>query len=95
MQVRSRARLALLRATEEALDRYPEHTVAVVRSALERSARRRTGSRFDARTMTLALTIRAIDVHPVVAERLVRLWLRRAAQQHRAAQQRRVAELSS
>ncbi len=86
MQVRSRARLAALRVTEEALDRYPDHTVAVVRSALERSARRRTGRRFESRTVLLALTIRAMDVHPVVAERLVRLWVRRAAQQHRAAQ---------
>ncbi len=84
MRARAHARLALIRATEQALDKYPDRTLALVRATLERSARQRTENRFESRVLMVALTIRAMDVHPVVAERLVRLWLRRAAQRHLA-----------
>lgn len=77
MQVRGRARLALLRATEEALERYPEHTVAVLRSRLGKAAQRRDGEPLNRRQVTAALAVRAIDVHPAVGERLVRWWLQR------------------
>ncbi len=81
MQGRTRARLALIRATEEALERRPDLTVAFVRSRLERAAQRRDGEPLDSRVVLARLTIRAIDVHPAVGERLVRLWLRRARRQ--------------
>lgn len=78
MQARARTRLVVIRATEEALDRYPDRTVAMVRGRLERTARRCDGEPLDSRTVLAGLAVRAIDVHPVVGERLVRLWLRRA-----------------
>jgi hypothetical protein len=81
IQGRARARLALIRATEEVLARRPDLTVAFVRSRLERAAGRRDGEPLDSRVVLARLTIRVIDVHPVVGERLVRLWLRRARQQ--------------
>jgi hypothetical protein len=84
VQARARTRLAMIRATEEALDRRPELTVAVVRSQLERSARRRTDEPL-ARRVGTDLALRAIDVHPAVGERIVRLWLRRAAERERQA----------
>jgi len=71
----------LIRVTEEALDRYPDRTVAMVRGRLERTARRCDGEPLDSRTVLAGLAVRAIDVHPVVGERLVRLWLRRARRQ--------------
>lgn len=79
MQARARTRLALIRVTEQALDRRPEQTVAFVRARIERSALRRTDRTLVTRVGT-DLTLRAIDVHPVVGERLVRWWLQRAAQ---------------
>jgi len=71
----------LIRVTEEALDRYPDRTVAMVRGRLERNARRCDGEPLDSRTVLAGLAARAIDVHPAVGERLVRLWLRRARRQ--------------
>lgn len=79
------ARLALIRATEEALDRYPEHTMRVLRARLERAALRADGEPLSRRTVGASLMVRAIDVHPATGERLVRLWLKRAADRHRAA----------
>ena len=87
MQPRDRARLALIRATEQALDRYPERTVAVVRARLEKAARRGDGEPLESRNVVAWLAVRAIDVHPAVGERLVRVWLSRAAERHRALQQ--------
>ena len=87
MQPRDRARLALIRATEQALDRYPERTVAVVRARLEKASRRGDGEPLESRNVVAWLAVRAIDVHPAVGERLVRVWLSRAAERHRALQQ--------
>jgi len=84
VQARTRTRLALIRATEEALDRRPDLTVAAVRARLQRSARRRTDEPL-VRRASVRLTLRAMDAHPVVAERLVRLWLKRAARREREA----------
>jgi len=81
-QARTSARLVVIRATEEALDRRPDLAVAVVRAQLERSVRRRAGQPLTSRDVAQRLAIRAIDVHPVVAERLVRLWLKRARAAH-------------
>jgi hypothetical protein len=78
VQARARTRLALIRATEQALDRRPDLTVAFLRARMERNARRRTDDPLPKR-LGLWLTIRAMDVHPVVGERLVRHWLERAA----------------
>jgi len=78
MPARARTRLVLIRATEEALDRYPDRTVAMVRAGLERTALRCDGEPLDSRMVLAGLAVRAIDVHPAVGERLVRLWLRRA-----------------
>lgn len=86
MAPRDRARLALIRATEQALDRYPERTVAVVRGRLEKAARRRDGEPLESRNVVAWLAVRAIDVHPAVGEWLVRVWLSRAAERHRALQ---------
>ena len=77
MQARTRGRLALIRATEMALDRRPDLTLAYLRSRMERSALRRVDDPLVKRVGT-GLTLRAFDVHPVVGERIVRLWLRRA-----------------
>ena len=77
-QGRTRARLVAIRATEQALDRRPDLAVAFVRAQLERSVRRSAGQPLTSRVVVQRLAIRAIDVHPVVAERLVRLWLKRA-----------------
>jgi hypothetical protein len=86
VQRRTRAaRLALIRATEEALDRYPEHTMRVLRTRLERAASRAEGEPLSRRTVGASLMVRAIDVHPATGERLVRLWLKRAADRQRAA----------
>lgn len=97
MAPRDRARLALIRATEQALDRYPERTVAVVRGRLEKAAQRRDGEPLESRNVVAWLAVRAIDVHPAVGERLVRVWLGRAGQRHRSLQQsaarERVGEL--
>jgi hypothetical protein len=82
VQARARARLTLIRATEGALDRRPDLTVAVLRARLERAARRRTDDPLVTR-VGLQVTLRAIDAHPAVGERLVRLWLRRAARRER------------
>jgi hypothetical protein len=81
-QARTSARLVVIRATEEALDRRPDLAVAVVRAQLERSVRRRAGQPLTSRDVAQRLAIRGLDVHPVVAERLVRLWLRRARAAH-------------
>jgi hypothetical protein len=84
VQARTSARLVVIRATEEALDRRPDLAVAMVRAQLERSVRRRAGQPLTSRDVAQRLAIRAIDVHPVVGERLVRLWLRRARAAHEA-----------
>ena len=104
MQARARTRLALIRATEEALDRRPDLTVAFLRARIERSARRRTDGPLVKRVGT-DLTLRVIDVHPAVGERLVRLWLRRAKEReiealdfgrsgHRERRERKLPEAS-
>jgi hypothetical protein len=78
MRLRTHAQLLALRATEEALDRYPERTVAAVRDRLERSTRRDEGEPLDSRAIAAQVTVRLIDVHPAVGERVVRVWLRHA-----------------
>lgn len=91
VQARARARLVLIRGAQEALDRRPDLTVAVVRSRLERHARRTDVP--PAKRMGVRLTLRAIDVHPVVGERLVRRWLQRAAQREAEALAQAVREV--
>ena len=84
MQAQTRARLALIRATEEALDRRPDLTMAFLRSRMERAATRRTDDPLVKRVGT-GLTLRAFDIHPAVGERMVRLWLRRAKEREKQA----------
>lgn len=86
MQTSRRMRLVLIRASERALDRRPDLTVAVFRASLERTARQREGRGFESRAFMAGLTVRAMDVHPTVARHIVRMSLRRAAQQHRSPQ---------
>ncbi len=80
----SATRPVLIRITEEALDRYPDRTVALVRARLERASRRRPGEPFEVRRSVQRLMVRAMDLHPAVARALVRHWLRRAARNEAA-----------
>jgi hypothetical protein len=87
----SLTRPVLIRITEEALDRYPDRTVALVRARLERASRRRPGEPFEVRRGMQRLMVRAMDVHPAVARALVRHWLRRAARNDAAARREAAA----
>jgi hypothetical protein len=75
---RSGARVVTLRATEVAVERRPDLAVTLVRTGLDRSARRYAATGDRSRALLLRLTLRAMDTHPVVAHAMVRWAVRRA-----------------